>query len=68
MTEEFKQELSSLLSTIYTDAEMAINGEWDKSDEGFEVQQNLIKIFCYKHNIPLVIEDEKEEEEENNDC
>ena len=30
------------LETIFRDAEMAVNGEWDKSDEGFIDQMTLI--------------------------
>lgn len=66
MTEEFKKEISELLSTLYKDAEMAINEEWDKSDSGFETQQHLITLFCYKYNIPLVVD--KKDEENEDDC
>lgn len=31
--------LLELISGLYNDAEMALNGEWDRSDGGFEAQQ-----------------------------
>jgi hypothetical protein len=35
-------EIQNTLITLKTDAEMALDGEWDKSDEGFEAQIHLI--------------------------
>jgi len=31
-----------VLNTLRTDAEMALQGEWDRSDQGFEDQIELI--------------------------
>jgi hypothetical protein len=36
------ERLKSVLKTLKKDAEMAISGEWDKSDKGFEDQITLI--------------------------
>jgi hypothetical protein len=64
MNKKFKEDLSNLLSTIYKDADMAINGEWDKSDDGFEAQQTLIDRFCDKYNITLNLEEGRKNESE----
>lgn len=57
---EFLKDLIHLLSSIYKDADMAINGEWDKCEEGFEAQQILIDRFCEKYNIELDLEEHDE--------
>jgi hypothetical protein len=36
--------LVSTLNTLRLDAEMALNGEWDKTDSGFEAQITLIDM------------------------
>jgi hypothetical protein len=36
--------LVSTLNTLREDAEMALNGEWDKTDSGFEAQITLIDM------------------------
>ncbi len=36
------KELKSVLQTLKEDAEMALSGAWNKSDEGFEGQITLI--------------------------
>ena len=36
--------LISTLNTLRKDAEMALNGEWDKTDSGFEAQITLIDM------------------------
>ena len=36
--------LISTLNTLREDAEMALNGEWDKTDSGFEAQIDLIDM------------------------
>lgn len=57
---KFLEDLIVLLSSIYKDADMAINGEWDKCEEGFEAQQILIDRFCEKYNIELELEEGNE--------
>jgi hypothetical protein len=36
--------LISTLNTLKEDAEMALNGDWDKTDSGFEAQITLIDM------------------------
>ena len=50
---ELKNELKELLLGIWTDANMALNDDWDRSDEGFEAQIELIEQFADKHGIQL---------------
>lgn len=49
------EELITLLSTLYKDAQMGIDEEWvpvgDK--EGWEAQQVLIDTYCRNNNIEL---------------
>jgi len=40
--EELTQEMQETLQTLQGDCEMALNGEWDKSDDGFEAMIYLI--------------------------
>lgn len=40
--EETIRPLTSALRTLREDAEMALNGEWDRTDGGFEAQVILI--------------------------
>ena len=40
--EETIKPLTSALRTLREDAEMALNGEWDRTDSGFEAQISLI--------------------------
>ena len=40
--EETIKPLTSALRTLREDAEMALNGEWDRTDGGFEAQISLI--------------------------
>lgn len=40
--EETIKPLTSALRTLREDAEMALNGEWDRTDGGFEAQVILI--------------------------
>lgn len=43
MTDKEKiKELIEILEVLKEDAEMAINGDWDKSNEGFQDQIDLI--------------------------
>lgn len=53
MTPDFTIALSKLLSSLYTDAEMALADEWDRADAGFETQINLIEAFATRFHIPL---------------
>ena len=50
---ELKNELKELLSGLWTDANMALDDDWDRSDEGFEAQIELIEQFADKHGIQL---------------
>lgn len=59
------QEACEILNIIYIDASMALEGHWDKSDDGFESQQILIEKFLDKVNYK--IEYYKSEELEDND-
>lgn len=40
--EELTEETQKTLQTLQDDCEMALNGEWDKSDDGFEAMIYLI--------------------------
>ena len=42
--EDVVKPLISTLNTLRQDAEMALNGEWDKTDSGFEAQITLINM------------------------
>lgn len=42
--EKVFEPLLSTLSTLREDAEMALNGDWDKTDSGFEAQITLIDM------------------------
>ena len=48
-------ELITLLSTLYKDAQMGIDKEWVPScdKEGWEAQQVLIDTYCRNNNIEL---------------
>lgn len=41
-------EILSVLETLKEDAEMALEGTWDKSDDGFEAQITLIDKIILK--------------------
>lgn len=40
--EKIIQPLCDTLETIYEDANMALDDSWDRGDDGFQVQQDLI--------------------------
>ena len=42
--EDVVKPLISTVNTLRQDAEMALNGEWDKTDSGFEAQITLINM------------------------
>ena len=42
--EKVVEPLISTLNTLREDAEMALNGKWDKTDSGFEAQITLIDM------------------------
>ena len=42
--EDVVKPLISTLNTLRQDAEMALNGEWDRTDSGFEAQITLINM------------------------
>ena len=54
VTPVFLADLSELLSALYTDAELALNDDWDRSDAGFEAQLNAVDEFVEKYQIPIV--------------
>lgn len=45
-----------VINCIYKDAQMALEDEWDRNDEGFESQQILIEKFLKKtkEKIPAI--------------
>ena len=51
MGEEFKKDVIRLLSNILTDASMAIEDVWDRSDDGFVEQMRSIYDFRDKYNL-----------------
>ena len=48
------EDLTNLLSGLYTDAEMALSGDWERTDAGFEAQLDAIDRFVDKYQIPIV--------------
>jgi len=48
---QIAEEAIALLKIIHLDATMALNGDWNKCDEGFDAQQNLIEKLFKKHGI-----------------
>lgn len=60
--EDLLKEACEILNSLRIDAEMALCGNWDKSDEGFETQINFIDDFFFKIDYrPEVYEPEDEE-------
>lgn len=47
-TEERLKEACKIIDTLRTDAAMALCGDWDKSDDGFEDQITIIDEFFHK--------------------
>ena len=62
MTVIDKKELEELLSCLWTDAHLALDGSWDRSDSGFKEQQLLIEKFVSKYE--LTIKDTCKDDEE----
>lgn len=56
----FFPELSSLLSQIQNDAQMALNGSWDRSDDGFTAIIDSINNFAERFNLPLYSTEEND--------
>ncbi len=57
----FVTDLSALLSSLATDAQMALDDRWNPSgegSEGFTAQIDLIKDFSKKWRIPIIESDE----------
>lgn len=48
-----EKDIQELLSCLWTDAGMAIDGTWDRSDSGFKDQRTLIEEFCDKYELVL---------------
>ena len=51
MTKE--QELTELLSALWTDANMALDDDWDRSDSGLQAQIEAIEAFADKYSIEI---------------
>lgn len=67
-TEEKLKEACEIINTLRIDAEMALCGDWDKGDEGFESQINLIDDFFYKIDYRAeVYEPEDDDDDDEND-
>lgn len=52
-----EDDLINLLTSLYVDAQMALNGTWDSTNDknGFKDQQYLIEQFCKANNIELAV-------------
>lgn len=48
-----KSDLLKLLTCIHTDAQMALDDTWDRSDDGFVTQQEIIYKFLDDNNLKL---------------
>ena len=48
MKNKLKEEVISLLKTLRKDAHMALNNEWDRSNDGFRCQILLINEMLNK--------------------
>jgi len=60
---ELQSELIEVLQCIYVDAQMALSGDWNAGDDGFNSQMQLIEQVFTKCNIqPKEYIREKEEE------
>lgn len=51
MEEEMKKELEHLLSDIITDANMALDDTWDRSDDGFVAILENIYDFTNRYKL-----------------
>ena len=49
-----EEDIKKLLSGIYTDALLALDGTWDKSDDGFRTHVELIESFGAEHDIEII--------------
>lgn len=61
---DLTRQLSGLLSSLRTDAEMALDDRWDRSDDGFAAQVDQIEAFAARFQIPLYDTTTAAEEEE----
>ena len=48
MKKVLEKEVEHLLRSLRTDAKMALNGEWNKSDKGFQAQITAINRVLTK--------------------
>ena len=48
-----EKDIAKLLSGLWTDANMALDDDWDRSDSGFKAQITLIEEFASKYDIDL---------------
>jgi hypothetical protein len=51
---DLKEDTEHLLSGILTDASMAIEDVWDRSDDGFQCQMELIYEFREKYQLDIM--------------
>ena len=51
MDGKLKEDLELLLSQITTDAQMALDDTWDRSDDGFVAMQENVYDFAYKYKL-----------------
>jgi len=49
-----EEDIQKLLSGLYTDALLALDDTWDRSDEGFKAQIQLIEKFGAEHDIEII--------------
>ena len=43
MTRKMVDDIIDVLNTVKEDAEMALDGRWDRTDDGFETQLNIVE-------------------------
>ena len=53
ISNNFEKDVQYLLSCLWTDAHMAIDESWDKSNDGFEAQISIIERFASKYKIEI---------------
>ena len=70
--ETFFSELEEVLFCLYTDCQLALSGDWDRSDKGFQSMKYLIQDFADRYNLSLentrpeiLTEDDKKDKEDD---
>jgi len=51
--EKMYEELQNLLCELWSDANMALDDDWDRSNDGFQAQVENIEAFAAKYDITL---------------